>query len=267
MRRHLQALEPRSQAGPGWHLSQDEILRLMYAPADDESVARLRDHLGQCGECVAEFKDAYAFYAPPAPQEAIPNEKELARAWQAFTPHLPQPRPAPQVVEAPRVSWWQSVFAPRLGWAVAGLLLLAAGVSLWWALRLRDEKKALANTYENDKARYIKALEDAKQNAPKPPATDAPAASGIKVIVPARGRNFSFTLNAPDLPELAEYRAELIDPAGKIAWSGKGLLRGKAGDFRFTFERWRVTSGDYKMRFYDPQGVEPLAVYNVLFRG
>lgn len=264
MRRYLQALEPNAKSESGWHLSQDELLRLTQATENDESASPLREHLSHCPACVLEFKQLHAFHAPPTPREKLPDQSELARAWAAFTPHLPKTRPVPTVsATAPRASWWQDIFAPRLGWALAALLLLATGLCFWWALRLRNEKQVLADNFYQHRNEYIKTLNEAKRPVEKP---IEQLTREVRVLVPARGKTFSFVIKAPDLPAAPNYRAELVNPAGRVIWHGPAL-RDQADTFRFTFPRLMVTSGDYLMRFYAAEETAIAAEYTVRMRG
>jgi hypothetical protein len=260
MRRYLQALEPSAQTVSEWHLSHDELLRLTQTTEDDASVAPLREHLAHCVTCVADFKDVNAFYAPPSSQEIIPNERELNRAWAAFTPHLPKARREVTATAAPESSWWRNIFTPRLGWALAGLLLAAAAVGFWWALRLRNEKQIMASSFAEERNRYIKALDDAKRPPEKPNDTARPTPlQEIKVRIPPRGNNFSFVIRPENLPQSANYRAEIFNPDGTVFWPRSKARRGPEGDFRFNFPRNRVTSGDYRARFYTDESGEQVA--------
>lgn len=265
MRRYLQALEPKSNGEAEWHLSHDEFSRLTQATEGDENVAPLREHLLHCIICVEQFKRHHAFYAPPTPTELVPSEQDIARAWDAFTPYLPKPNHEATTQTTPQVSWWQSIFAPRLGWALALLLLAAAGLSFWWALRLRNEKQILATNLEQERNRYITGFNGNTQTQETP--TPAQTREEVSVTLPRRGASFTFTIPATKLPSFPTYRAELVNPEGRAVWRGPGLLRDKEGKFRFTFPRSMVMSGAYLMRFYAPEGVGPLAEYTVNING
>ena len=276
MRRYLSAL---AEPPTGPHLDVEKLRQLAVAPNDSPA----HRHLMQCGECLAEFKDARAFFAAPETGEPV---ADVARAWQIFKPNLTQyETPPPIRAKTPRRSW-REIFIPRLGWASAAGLLLVASLNLFWALHLRGAKRELAHNFEREKETYVKQLNDTKaeknrleeqtivlqkekeelvrqknETAPNeegrtPHGPDAKVYevedSGVELPKPAA--KFVLVLKGESLPAAASYRATLVNQNGKLIWRETGLKRDDAGKFTITLAQSLLARGAYRLNIAAPDG-------------
>lgn len=173
---------PEKNGASGGHLRDEDFIRLVksdspaeaeftkngndHSPERFDEFVSLRRHLADCDSCLAQFKDFYAFYAPPENGEPVAANSEIAAAWSGFATRI-----AGENVEkkSAKESLWARLFPavekktnyfPALGWGLAALLLVSSAVSFFVAYNAKNQNSELVSQIENQK----QSIENQKQS-------------------------------------------------------------------------------------------------------
>ena len=207
-----------AEAGP--HPTLDELVRYHGGELDDAEERRVRRHLVVCAECLEDLLDLDGFVGTGA---APPEE-------------LPGGSPG----RAGRFEPWR----PAL--ALAASMLLVISILAFWALRERGTAEDLRATV-------------AELAAPRPdvPIVDLLPDSALRggetgrraAELPADEDHVTLVLNLPQAAEHTAFEAELVDAAGRVAWSGT-LERSSYGTFTLGLSRRSLSPGENRIRLY-----------------
>lgn len=215
------------KAGP--HPSVDDLIRYHGGGLDDPGEQRVERHLVACSECLETLLDLDGFVG--AGGQRREGAVDLARERVA--------RRRPDGVRATGPGW-------RVAFAVAASLLVVASSLAVWVVQERQAA--------GDLRRQVARLE-----APRPdvPIVDLLPESAIRsetggaspVGLPPGEDYVTFVLNLPQASELTGFEVDLVDPGGRVSWSGP-VDRSRYGTFTLGLWRRRLPPGVNELRLY-----------------
>lgn len=232
------------------HPTPDELVAYGAGELAAAEATRVEDHLVLCPHCLEMLLDLGRMTDPDFGSEHRTTTAEKAAAWQALQPRLAAEAPeAPRLRSRPRltsrgVRVAPFLASPRTAYVLAASLLLAV-VGL--ALRTRHLERNLAD------------LNSPQLNAP---IVDLVSASPLRggagedaaVELGPRSRFFALILSPKGSPDFADYRAQIVDSAGREVWSGEGLEKDRHGAFTVILGRRFLDPGEYRLRLYGLEG-------------
>jgi hypothetical protein len=68
--------------------------------------------------------------------------------------------------------------------------------------------------------------------------------------IPSQARLFTLVINPVEAASPGVYAAEIIDAAGRRAWSGQGLVPNSFGSFSLALSRRTLSAGEYRLRLF-----------------
>lgn len=160
---YMNAVIPRLEDVAGPHPGVEALAAYQQSRLSGSARALVRDHLVTCDECLALFKDANDFFAPPPEGREDVSEVEIRREWKALWGQIKAEEGAAATAGAvaPRPS------APRLRkglpLALAAGLAVAAALPLAWAVWSRQDRADAVRRLQleqEEMARRLKQLEE-----------------------------------------------------------------------------------------------------------
>lgn len=155
------------EAAAGSHPGVDALTAYQQGRLGGSALALVRDHLVACDECLALFRDANAFFAPPAGGGV--SDIEIRTGWkelwrqveaeeEAAAPAVAPPAVAP-VAPVTATHWLGKAWAPALA---AGLALAVALPVMWLLWSPRDAPTAAGQSQleQRKMAERLKQLEE-----------------------------------------------------------------------------------------------------------
>lgn len=124
------------------------------------SLALVRDHLVACDECLALFRDANAFFAPPAAGGGV-SDIEIRSGWKELWRRVEaeDEAAAPNVAPLAATHWLRKAWGPALA---AGLALAVALPVMWvlWSPRDAPTAAGQSEVEQKEMAERLKQLEE-----------------------------------------------------------------------------------------------------------
>jgi hypothetical protein len=77
---------------------------------------------------------------------------------------------------------------------------------------------------------------------------------GEVVELGPNSRFFALILSPKGSPDFPRYRAQIVDPAGRVVWSGDGLEKDRHGSFTLILGRRFLDPGEYRLRLFGMEG-------------
>ena len=221
------------------HPAPEELLDYHLGDLAAADRERIQDHLVLCEACSRTVLDLDSFPdVEPAREADRLSELELAADWKRFREQaIAKPvRPA----------------GPRLPWALAAALLVAAvGLSLW-GVRLREQVRELSGPRADV---FVADL------VPLGSAVRGPDAGAV-VRVPAWADRVLLLLNLAVRPDHPEYEVQVLGPEGRAVWSRGGLRPNPDGTFALEVPADLLQGGAHRIRLLG-LGNELVAEYGV----
>lgn len=221
------------------HPAPEELLDYHLCDLAAADRERIQDHLVLCEACSRTVLDLGSFPdVEPAREADRLTEFELAADWKRF-----RERTFAQPV--------RSAARPRLAWALAASLLIAAlGLSVWGA-RLREQVRELSGPRADV---FVADLVPLGSEVRGPEA-------GEVVRVPAWADRVLLILNLAGRPAYPEYEVRVLGPGGSAVWSRRGLRPSADGTFALEVPAGLLEGGAHRIRLLG--GSEPVAEYGV----
>ena len=87
-----------------------------------------------------------------------------------------------------------------------------------------------------------------------------------QITLPPGRQKFTLILNGAGLKAYPNYSIEIINQRGRTIWRGKGLKRGKDGNFVMTLDRTFLNKGEYRLKLYGQTdgGAQSAAEYRIV---
>jgi hypothetical protein len=266
-----QAHTRRSAEKPSACPTAEELVSLVCDTPDQSTRERIADHMMGCSACAQEFRLL---------RSLSPKTEELV------IEHVPES--AGILVDAPRRAdaqvhghGWRvplalaaSVLLAATALGVASLslrsqsrefrqelagrdqALTAARQQLSEAVRQRAESEAQVATLQQS----LTALAQPQLNVPIVDLDPGDAFRGVPesrrktVEVPAGAGLVTLILNVVGDTPYSDYGLEIVDSAGRVVWSGKGLKKSALNTFTVAIPRQVVSSGSYRIKLYGLRG-------------
>lgn len=227
------------------HPAPEELLDYHLGDLAAADRERLQDHLVLCAACSRAVLDLDSFpHVDPARETDRLSEFELAADWKRF-----RERAFAKPAAAAR---------PRLAWALAASLLVAAlGLSLWGA-RLREQVRELSGPRADV---FVADL--------VPLGSEVRGPESVEVVrVPAWADRVLLILNLAGRPAYPEYEARVLGPGGSAVWSLGGLRPSPDGTFALEVPADLLEGGAHRIRLLGIRdggagGAELVAEYGV----
>ena len=144
---YMQALTASTIRTDTGHLAQAELLAHLRTQLPPDRQAEVQNHLLDCAQCLADFRDLHDFFAPVQEDETELSEFETKRMWRALQPRLAES--APMVV--PARSRWRLPLA-----AAAGLLVALVPLGLLsYQLKTANQQLAAQNERAQQEKREL----------------------------------------------------------------------------------------------------------------
>ncbi len=174
---YMNAVIPGLEDAAGPHPSVDALAAYQQGRLGGSARALVRDHLITCDECLALFKDANDFFAPPEEGRGEVSEVQVRREWDALWRQLK----AEEEAAAPPVDSARRPAARRpwkaLPLALAAGLALASTLTLVWAVwsrrdapdavrRLQLEREGMAGRLKQLEEENGRLREQARESGP-----------------------------------------------------------------------------------------------------
>lgn len=220
------------------HPTPEQLAAYQEGQLTAEEAADLQEHLLWCRVCTGLLLDMGRFPdLGSAPAEGPPPaaaEQDWDRVRQRLAEDEGQGllrfrRPRPPHRRA----------RTRLAWAMAASFLLATvGLSIWGrglSLTVSDLSRPQVNVPIQDLY-----PEDSER---------ADAGAGTVPLLPA-GEASTLVIHLLDGPGRDEYRAEIVDHEGVVAWSGEGLRRSPLGPLTLALPAAFARPGRYEIRVH-----------------
>lgn len=239
--RALEAIMAEKREQLGGPPTPDELLAYLDGELDDAARESIEARIAVYPEAARALADLSSFPdVEPAPGTVAPTDEEVAATWQALREKLRDVEPArptpPRPVEiGPRRR------TPVWKLAAAALVLLAAG----WTGGFLVGRSA---SVPQPQAAVNVAISELA------PLTDATRSSPSAVELPAGSEELVLVLGLADEGRFPDYRAELVDEAGKRLWSRPGLRPTTLGTFHLGFRRGALAPGTYQIHLYGQEG-------------
>ncbi len=228
--------------GQRTHPAPEELLDYHLGDLAAADRERIQDHLVLCEACSRTVLDLGSFPdVEPAREADRLSEFELAADWKRFRERAGA----------------QPVRRPRLPYALAaGLLVAALGLSLW-TVRLREQVRELSGPRADV---FVADLVPLGSEVRGPEA-------GEVVRVPAWADRVLLLLNLAVRPSYPEYEVQVLGPDGSAAWSRGGLRPGPDGTFALEVPADLLGGGAHRIRLLGAGagGPESVAEYGVRF--
>jgi hypothetical protein len=272
---YMNAVIPEFEDAGGSHPSVDALTAYHQGRLSGSARAVVRDHLVACDECMALFKDADSFFAPPEPGGEGVSDVEVRRGWQALWRQIEAEEGAavPARAVAPReAAWWGRTAWPL---ALAAGLLLAVGLPLAWIAwsRQQQQTQSAARQLQIERdalAERLRQLEDQnrqlrEQAGASPPAGDSRAGDAAESEREAqRLREQLESLREKHEAELAELRQPQLNAPVYDVLPQQMTVRSAAGG-----EATRVELPPGRRSFtliLNGQGLPPYPQYDIEIR-
>lgn len=295
-RAYLKAAGDQPHDGADDHLREDELIAYAQGQLDGRREEPVRAHFAACAVCREALQDARDFCEPARPRETAVSEFEIRRAWKTFQPRVAREPLAAPTPEGKRVG----LPSRRVLLALAASVILAFGLTLIWALALRQEKQQLARRLQNEQQHAAERLQKLEQEKREwqaqasalqqkqeqlaqlnQPELNAPIydllsrdftrrSSGEsevnRITAPATANHVILILNGEGQAAFPDYRLEIVNSQGQIVWQGSGLQRDGNGNYVVTLSRTFLTAGRYRLKLYGQRAgrAQMLAEYVVV---
>lgn len=220
---------------PTPHPSPDVLLAYHTRSLAADEEEEVREHLATCATCARAVLDFEDFADLEPPEDRAPTELDRRRLWRRI--EAAERTPAPGASPA-TVRW--------LGALAAALLVTVVGLSVW-VIRLQPEPSPVRS--ELALATLV-------------PAGTAGTVRGQaqSVLVPPWAESVVLVLSHGGLERPDRYRIELVDDAGRVAWSEPEARRGEDGTFTVEVERAALPPGEHTVRLVAVDGGSPTTV-------
>lgn len=136
MRTYLNAVTVELDGAAGPHPSLDALTDYHQGRLSESEGAAVRDHLVACDECLALFKDANAFFAPPPDGHEGVSHSEIHGEWKALWRQIKAGQETAETVASRAAARWHRGTWPL---ALAASLALAFSILLTWFLWSRQD--------------------------------------------------------------------------------------------------------------------------------
>ncbi|HEX9734952.1 MAG TPA: zf-HC2 domain-containing protein [Thermoanaerobaculia bacterium] len=228
----------------GGHPDVDAWIAYHEGELGTDEEQRLRRHLVKCPACVSLVLDLDAFTAgaegPGAGEEL--SEFERAAAWRSLRAHLEReegPRGAAPVAAPRRAAWRLAVPSALAATLAAGVLGLASWNAHREVARLQGVVAALSEPQVNVPIHDLY------------PDTATRSGGGTRPAEVRAAPYVTLVLNLEEPADFAAYEVEVVDAAGHVAWTGRGLEMSEYGTFTLGLARDFLTPGEeYRVRLH-----------------
>lgn len=228
------------RGGVSGHPSARELTAYHRDELTDEEMERIRDHLSLCRDCADLVLDVASFAEPEAGSRTFAASEGMPAAWESLRSRLPDDERSPAtVIPFPRKT-------PRLlpRSAPIAAALVVAVVCGWMISRWQSgEAPGLGEPQLTVPVQDLFPRSYRRGSDPLP-----------SLEVPTEARIFLLQLNLADAGSYPDYFLRIVDAAGGEIWSGNGLRRTAAGNFRIALPRRLLPAGQYGIELYGVGG-------------
>lgn len=239
-------------AAAGGHPDFDELVAYRGGELPDDDRRRLQDHLVTCRDCLELMLELDAFLRPetePEERTAAAGAADFATAagWRALRSRLPsgEAGPAEGARSGPRPRRWVAALAASL--AVAVIVLALFALQLHRDVTALDRQLAeLSRPQPGAAIVDLYPVSAARGEGEAAPVAELPAATGYATLV----------VNLPEGAGEASYEVEIVDPEGRILWSGSGFEASRFGTLRLGLPDGFLAPGEHALRLYAGDGEE-----------
>lgn len=233
LQRTIRELLAEERRNLGSHLKLEDVTTYHGGTLSPEEEERIQEHLAACPECSALLLDLEGLSDPS--NDGAVSQAELAAAWRVVGGRLRQEMAG---TAGKASSGGRSPIGSPWLHALAAILLLAVGTLAFQVVRLQH---------------LVGDVPQPQLNAPVLDLRPSVRGEGIGAAapeVPSRARLFTLVINPVGSLSQGTYAVEIIDAAGKRAWSGQGLELNSFGSFSLALSRRTLSAGEYRLRLF-----------------